>query len=84
MNDANLPGSELATALSRHDVKCEAGYTQTDDISVADELLSRISDQGSDLLVLGGFGHSRVRELVFGGVTRHILGHMTSPVLMVH
>ena len=84
MSGANLPGSEMATALSRHDVRCEASHTQTDDISVGDEILSRLSDQGSDLLVLGGFGHSRVRELVFGGVTRHILGQMTVPVLMSH
>lgn len=84
MSGANLPGSELANSLSRHDVRCEASHTTTDGISVADELLSRLSDQGSDLLVIGGFGHSRVRELVFGGVTRHILAHMTSPVLMVH
>ncbi len=84
MSGANLPGSEMATALSRHDVRCEASHTQTDDISVGDEILSRVSDQGSDLLVLGGFGHSRVRELVFGGVTRQILAQMTVPVLMAH
>jgi nucleotide-binding universal stress UspA family protein len=54
------------------------------EISVGDELLSRLADRGSDLLVMGGFGHSRFREFVFGGATRSILGHMTVPVLMSH
>lgn len=84
MADASLPGSELATALARHDVRCEISQSVADEISVGDEILSRIADRGSDMLVIGGFGHSRVRELVFGGVTRQILAHMTEPVLMTH
>ena len=54
------------------------------DISVGDELLSRVSDLGCDLIVMGAYGRSRFREMVFGGATRHLLNHMTVPVLMSH
>lgn len=84
LHGTNLPGSELAAALARHGVKCEAAHSVASDIGVGDELLSRLADRGSDLLVMGGFGHSRFREFVFGGATRSILGHMTVPVLMSH
>jgi nucleotide-binding universal stress UspA family protein len=47
-------------------------------------LLSRAADLGSDLLVIGAYGHSRVRELLLGGATRSILQSMTVPVLMSH
>jgi nucleotide-binding universal stress UspA family protein len=47
-------------------------------------LLSRAADKGADLIVMGAYGHSRLRELVLGGATRHILEHMTVPVLMAH
>jgi hypothetical protein len=49
-----------------------------------DEILSRLADQGADLLVMGAYGHSRMCELVFGGVTRHIARHMTAPTLWSH
>lgn len=79
-----VPGAELAATLARHGVPVEAGHSVSDDISVGDEILSRLSDQGCDLLVMGGYGHSRFSEMVFGGATRHILRHMTVPVLMSH
>jgi len=47
-------------------------------------LLSRAADLGADLLVIGAYGHSRVRELLLGGATRSILQSMTVPVLMSH
>ena len=47
-------------------------------------LLSRVADYGSDLVVMGGYGHARVREMVLGGMTRTILRSMTVPVLMSH
>jgi nucleotide-binding universal stress UspA family protein len=52
--------------------------------SVGDEILSRLADQGANLLVMGGYGHSRMRELIFGGVTRHIARHMTARTLWSH
>jgi nucleotide-binding universal stress UspA family protein len=47
-------------------------------------LLSRAADLGADLLVIGAYGHSRVRELLLGGATRSILQSMILPVLMSH
>ena len=54
------------------------------DIDVANILLSALSDQGAELLVMGAYGHHRLQELLLGGVTRHVLSEMTVPVLMSH
>ncbi len=79
------PGEGLALSLARHDVPVEAHTSMTNgEISVAEELLSRASDLGCDLLVMGCYGHSRLRETLFGGTTRAILKSMTIPVLMSH
>jgi nucleotide-binding universal stress UspA family protein len=51
---------------------------------VGDLLLSRAADEEADLLVMGVYGHSRLRELVLGGASRHLFDHMTIPVLMAH
>ncbi len=50
----------------------------------ASALLSFAADKGSDYLVMGGYGHSRLREFMLGGTTRGILQSMTLPVLMAH
>lgn len=75
---------DLVVALARQGIPVEAATSYSADISAGDDLLSSLADHGSDLLVMGCFGHSRVREMLFGGVTRHILRHMTVPVLMSH
>jgi len=73
-----------APTLPRHDVKVEAQQIHAQGIDVGDILLSRASDLSADLIVMGAYGHRRLRELVFGGATRHLLSHMTVPVLMSH
>jgi nucleotide-binding universal stress UspA family protein len=78
------PGADLANILARHDVQAEVHHTQGDDISVGDMLLSTMAETATDLLVMGAYGHSRMREYVFGGATRHIIQHMTAPVMMSH
>src|SRR6185369_16191284 len=78
------PGADIALHLARHGVKVEIDHSLASDINPADEILSRASDYGSDLIVMGAYGHSRARELVLGGVTRSILAQMTVPVLMSH
>lgn len=78
------PGSDIALYLARHGVKVEVSLERTAGLDVGSLLLSRISDLGADLLVMGAYGHSRLRELVMGGVTRTILKEMTVPVLMSH
>jgi len=74
----------IAAALARHGIKPTVRTSIAGDIGIGDEILSRIADMGADLLVMGAYGHSRMRELVFGGVTRHIARHMTVPTLLSH
>lgn len=80
----DVPTAEIAASLARHGVKCEAATTQATGMAISDLLLSGLSDDSSDLLVMGAYGHSRLREFVFGGATREIFEHMTVPVLMSH
>ena len=54
------------------------------DVAAAEALLSHAADVHADFIVMGGYGHSRLRELVLGGVTRTMLDTMTVPVLMSH
>ncbi len=77
-----VPGADIALHLARHGVTAETSLTYADEIEVGDMILSRLADLGADMLVMGAYGHSRLREVLLGGVTRHILGHMTVPVLM--
>ena len=82
--DREFPGADIALHLARHGVKAAAERTVSAGVGVGDVLLSRASDLGADLLVMGGYGHSRARELLLGGATRTILESMTLPVLMSH
>ena len=79
-----VPGADIARHLARHDVRVETHRIETKEISVADMLLNRITDESIDLLVMGAYGHARVREIWLGGVTRDVLRHMTAPVLISH
>lgn len=85
------PGADIALYLARHGVKAEASVHYTDEdrvekrkLDVGNALLSLANDFGSDLLVMGAYGHSRWRETFLGGVTKTILESMTIPVLMSH
>jgi nucleotide-binding universal stress UspA family protein len=77
------PGADIALYLARHGVKVEVNALHTR-ISTGDALLSLAADQQADLIVMGGYGHTRLRELLLGGVTDTILRTMTAPVLMAH
>lgn len=76
--------ADLADHLATHNVKSEIASTTADKISIGDAILSHAADLHADLLVMGAYGHSRLREYVLGGATRHMLEHMTLPVLMAH
>jgi nucleotide-binding universal stress UspA family protein len=78
------PDTSIAASLARHGIKPTIRTSVAPDTSVGDEILSRTSDLDADLLVMGAYGHSRMRELVFGGATRHITRHMTVPTLFSH
>jgi nucleotide-binding universal stress UspA family protein len=84
LDDVRLPDTAIAASLARHGVKATAMHSQPGNKSVCDEILARLADVDGDLLVMGAYGHSRFRELVFGGVTRHMARHMTVPTLFSH
>ena len=79
-----LPGADIALHLARHGVQVDVQRLDGNDIDIGNALLSHAADRGSDLLVMGCYGHSRLREWVLGGATRTILHSMTLPVLMAH
>ncbi len=78
------PGADVGLFLARHDVKVSVARFQSENRDIGNQLLSRAADLGSDLIVMGAYGHSRLAELVLGGATRTILESMTVPVLMSH
>ncbi len=80
----DVPAADIALHLARHGLKAEAAHTVARDISDGEALLSYAADIGADLIVAGAYGHSRARELVFGGVTRTLIAEMTAPVLLSH
>jgi nucleotide-binding universal stress UspA family protein len=79
-----IEGADMAEHLARHGLNVEVKRTVASNIDVADVILSHAADAGSDFIVMGGYGHSRLREFVLGGVTRSIFRTMTVPVLMSH
>lgn len=82
--EGEVPSADICQHLVRHGVNATATHLEAQDTSVGEMLLARAADKGTDLIVMGAYGHSRVREFVLGGATRHLLEHMTVPVLMAH
>ena len=76
--------ADICVHLARHGVHVEARESRTKGINVGGEILTRAADGAADLIVMGAYGRSRMRELVFGGATREVLAHMTVPVFMSH
>jgi nucleotide-binding universal stress UspA family protein len=79
-----IPGADIAEHLARHGLKVDLKRIVATGSDVLDTLLSHAADTGTDLIVMGGYGHSRLREFILGGVTRGILNTMTVPTLMSH
>ena len=80
----DLPATEICAALARHGVRCQASEASAGSGEVGHELLRQAKAFGADLLVMGCYGHSRLREFVLGGASRYVLRHMHLPVLMSH
>lgn len=78
------PGADIARHLARHGMKVEVAKAVADDVPDSALLLNHASDMGADLLVMGAYGHSRLREFILGGMTRSLLREMTVPVLLSH
>lgn len=81
---AGEPGTDIATYLARHGLDVTIDVVPRPQTGVADAILNYVSDKGIDMIAMGGYGHSRMREFLFGGATRDILASMTVPVLMAH
>jgi nucleotide-binding universal stress UspA family protein len=79
-----MTGINIGRHLSRHSVDVEIKRITTRDVDVASAILSYAADVSADFLVMGGYGHSRLREFILGGVTRSVLKAMTVPALMSH
>lgn len=83
-DDGTHPAAALQEALARHGVKCSELAVVPLKHSVGETLLSEAAAQSCDVLVMGCYGHSRIREFILGGTSRYILSHATIPVLMSH
>ena len=79
-----IEGADIGQHLARHGLKVDVHRISGGNIDVGDALLSHAADSGADLMVMGGYGHSRLREFILGGVTRSIFESMTVPVLLSH
>jgi nucleotide-binding universal stress UspA family protein len=83
-DEKEIRGVEIAKHLARHDVKVQIEIIPAADIDVTNTILSYVADISGTLIVMGGYGHAKLREVILGGVTRDMLKSMTVPVFMSH
>lgn len=76
------PGEDIAAHLQRHGLATRVERQTITQVTIDAAIQNFLADAGADLLIMGAYGHSRLREKAFGGVTNGILHHMTTPVLM--
>jgi nucleotide-binding universal stress UspA family protein len=74
----------VAAHLAEHAVKVRVERVESDRRGLGELILAQAEEKGADLLVMGGYGHSRFREMLVGGVTRHVIEHATLPVMLSH
>ena len=79
-----IAGADIGHHLARHGLKVDVKRIVATDTDIANTLLSHAADTSADFMVMGGYGHSRLREFMLGGATSGILSSMTVPVLMSH
>lgn len=79
-----IPSADICSHLIRHGVQAQERDLQANGKEIGEVLLYQVNDNDIDLLVMGAYGHSRLRELIMGGVTRHVLSHASVPLLMSH
>jgi nucleotide-binding universal stress UspA family protein len=81
---SELVGTNMARHLVRHGLKVELKRISSGDVDVPSTIRAHAAETGADFMVMGGYGHSRLREFILGGVTRTVLTSTTIPVLMSH
>jgi nucleotide-binding universal stress UspA family protein len=74
----------LCAHLASHGIQAKAETSIVTELAIGDVLLNRVADEGNDLLVMGAFAHTHFGTYVLGDVAKHVLRHMTVPVLMSH
>lgn len=79
-----IPCADIAETLARHKVKAEILSLPTVGEDPGKALLTCAGDRGAGLIVMGAYGHSRLREFIFGGATQHVMINLDRPVLMSH
>lgn len=79
-----LAGSSIATSLARYEIPVETITTETHGRGVGEAILDKAGDRGADMIIMGGYGRSRLREYVFGGATMEVLRDMNIPVFFSH
>jgi len=84
LKSGELPDADIARHLARHELNVDLTRIVTEGTDVANTILSYAADVSADFIVMGGYGHSRLREFILGGVTRELLSSMTIPTLMSH
>ena len=77
-------GRRITDYLAWHGVNVQLTILKPGSEPVGQTIINKATELGSDLLVMGGYGHSRMREMILGGVTRYVLNHAGLPVLMAH
>jgi len=83
--DKRAPAEALVAYLALHGIKADAvSFELQHHQSVGHGLLEHAQKIGADLLAMGAYGHSRLREMILGGATRDVLAQATIPVLMAH
>jgi nucleotide-binding universal stress UspA family protein len=78
------PGTDMAASLHRQGVKATAESVQSKGVNPAEAVMMKARDLGAGVIVMGAYGHSRIREFVLGGATRHALSNLNIPLLMSH
>lgn len=80
----DLPTAEICATLAHHNVKCTGIQASAAGNDIGGELMRQAKAYNADLVVMGAYGHSRLREFLLGGASAHLLSNMTIPVLMSH
>ena len=79
-----VPGADIAAHLTRHGFEAGAHQMASPELRTSDTILSASADLEAKLIVMGAYGHARLREIALGGVTRSLMEHMPVPVLTYH
>ena len=83
-SEEETPGEDVALMLSRHGVHAEVVLLPRTGDSLSAAMRQHLRERGADLLVMGAYSHSRIRQFVLGGMTRDLLGDVPLPILMAH